>query len=153
MNRNCMNQNMSGNSGRMMRQGQYGMRTGACREREMTSACPQRQEREMTSACPQRREREDRTWMEDIPTGNRRQLRSYIDEVSFAVYEALLFLDTHPEDQEALQFFREHNRKRSHALKIYAQMYGPLTISTANETACGSWEWMNQPWPWEGGDC
>lgn len=89
---------------------------------------------------------------EDIPMGSRKQLLSYIDEVSFAVYETLLFLDTHPDDQNALRFFREHNRKRNQALKKYAEMYGPLTISTADDTASTSWEWMSQPWPWEGGN-
>lgn len=89
----------------------------------------------------------------EIPTGSRKQLFCFINEVSFAVYEALLYLDTHPNDQEAMEYFREYNHLRNRALQEYARLYGPLTISTANDHESRCWEWMNQPWPWEGGDC
>ena len=39
----------------------------------------------------------------------------------------------------------------SKALKEYARLYGPLTIDTANDTCSRRWEWVMQPWPWEGG--
>lgn len=89
----------------------------------------------------------------EIPTGSRKELFCYINEVSFVVYETLLYLDTHPDDQKAMDFFHKHNLLRNHALKEYARLYGPLTISDANEFENQCWEWMNQPWPWEGGDC
>ncbi len=89
----------------------------------------------------------------DIPTGSRKQLLCFINEVSFAVYDTLLYLDTHPEDKEAMAFFREHNRLRNRALQEYARLYGPLVIATADNCNTDCWEWMNQPWPWEGGDC
>lgn len=126
-----------------------------CREPRMTENMPCREQR-MTENMPRRdiaRGTQERARILDIPTGSRMQLLCFINEVSFAVYEALLYLDTHPEDQEAMRFFREHNEKRERALKEYARMYGPLTISTADDAASSSWEWMCQPWPWEGGDC
>ena len=88
-----------------------------------------------------------------IPTGNQKQLFHFINEVSFAAYEALLFLDTHPNDQDALAYFHKYNRLRNDAMKEYAIHYGPLTISTADDCSSKCWEWMNQPWPWEGGIC
>ena len=88
-----------------------------------------------------------------IPTGDRRQLMAFINEVSFAVYETLLYLDTHPEDQDALQYFNTHNRLRNRALKAYEESFGPLVIAVADESCSHSWEWVNQPWPWEGGAC
>ncbi|MDO4323488.1 MAG: spore coat protein CotJB [Lachnospiraceae bacterium] len=88
----------------------------------------------------------------DIPVGSRKKLLCYIDEVSFAVYEALLYLDTHPNDPEALHYFHEHNRKRNFALKEYAKSYGPLNIGAMDDDASRSWEWACQPWPWEGGN-
>ena len=36
---------------------------------------------------------------------NRRELLNYINEISFAVDDTKLFLDTHPWDQNALLFF------------------------------------------------
>ena len=90
-----------------------------------------------------------------IPTGSREELLCFIDKISFVVYEMLLYLDTHPDEQEALQYFHENNRLREKALHIYSEAYGPLTIATADESCSMSWEWMQQPWPWEmeGGAC
>ena len=84
---------------------------------------------------------------------SRAQMMNYINEVSFAISDILLFLDTHPCDQEALAFYRENAKKRNEALKEFAKYYGPLTIDTAVDSDSDSWEWVNQPWPWEGGAC
>ena len=58
-------------------------------------------------------------------------------------------LDTHPEDEDALAFFREKVELRKEALKQYAEQYDPLTIDTANDRMSRSFEWVMQPWPWE----
>lgn len=84
---------------------------------------------------------------------SRTQLLNYINEVSFAKDEMLLYLDTHPCDKEALEFCRKHVEMRNKALKEYAKHYGPLTIDTTDDAASESWEWVMQPWPWEGGAC
>ena len=65
----------------------------------------------------------------------REMLLKKINEVSFAVDDILLFLDTHPDCQEALS--------------EYARLYGPLTIDTADDSCSRSWEWIQQPFPWE----
>lgn len=130
MNQNCY----AGNQGTMrMMRGSYARNT-----QSTCTSVPASQQRKIPS---------------EIPTENRRQLLNFIDEVSFTVYETLLYLDTHPTDQEAIGFFNKYNRLREHALEEYARLYGPLTISTANDRESQSWEWMNQPWPWEGGNC
>lgn len=72
-----------------------------------------------------------------------------INETSFAVDDILLFLDTHPQDQEALAYFYEVSSARNEAMKKYAQAYGPLTIDTADDHASTSWQWVQQPFPWE----
>ena len=36
------------------------------------------------------------------------------------------------------------------ALKKYAAQYGPLTIDTGDDTCSRQWDWVMQPWPWEG---
>lgn len=89
----------------------------------------------------------------ELPTGNRASLLAYIDQVSFAAYEAALYLDTHPDCQNGLQYFRDHNEKRNQALKEYARLYGPLDLTQAGESCEAYWHWVNQPWPWEGGNC
>ena len=39
--------------------------------------------------------------------------------------------------------------KPEQLLKEYAEMYGPLTIDSADLTDCDRWKWMEQPFPWE----
>lgn len=82
----------------------------------------------------------------------RQQMLDWVNMVSFAVQEVNLYLDTHPTDQAALSYFQEYNRLRHQALKEFAVMYGPLTIETARGNQ-QMWEWVNEPWPWEGGAC
>ena len=77
------------------------------------------------------------------------QLLNRINQVSFAVDEMILFLDTHPDNEEARAYFEEKSALRNEALEEYAKLYGPLTIDTANDTCSRSWEWVQQPWPWE----
>ena len=48
---------------------------------------------------------------------NRKDLLRWINIVSFAVVDAQLFLDTHPDNQEALAYFHEYNKLRKQALK------------------------------------
>ncbi len=79
----------------------------------------------------------------------REQLLEHINQVSFAVNELTLFLDTHPECQEARAYFEEKSALRKEALEEYARLYGPLTIDAANDSCSQSWQWIHQPWPWE----
>ncbi len=77
------------------------------------------------------------------------RLLLYIGMVDFAVIELNEFLDTHPECQEALEYFNYYNQLKNNALEEYAKLYGPLTIRDACN--CGNeWKWVTQPWPWEG---
>lgn len=83
---------------------------------------------------------------------NRRELFEYINQISFAVDDVKLFLDTHPENQKALDYFQKYKEKRMEALKEYAEVYGPLTVDTVNENS-DCWNWINEPWPWQEGGC
>ena len=78
-----------------------------------------------------------------------RELMEIINQTSFAVYEMLLYLDTHPDDMEAMAFFQKNSCMRKDAMKQYASLYGPLTMDMVDDTRSDSWEWMMQPWPWE----
>ena len=84
---------------------------------------------------------------------NRRQLLNHIHQVSFAVNDVTLYLDTHPCDPEALEYLRKMSRQRNEALKEYAAAYGPLTIDTAEDSCTERWNWINEPWPWQEGGC
>ena len=71
--------------------------------------------------------------------------------VSFAVVDITLYLDTHPEDEEALKYFNHYADLRRTAMSAYAEKYGPLTIDDANPD--NYWSWSAVPLPWEGGMC
>lgn len=75
------------------------------------------------------------------------KLRHYIDVASFAVDEAKLFLDTHPDDKEALEYFNHYNKTRKHAVAEYSACFGPLVVEEAD---CEKeFQWATKPWPWE----
>lgn len=82
---------------------------------------------------------------------NQAQLLHWIDMVSFAVVDISLYLDSHPQDEEALKYFDHYMDLRRTAMHAYAEKYGPLTIDTANPESY--WTWAAQPLPWEGGVC
>lgn len=89
----------------------------------------------------------------EISTKNRRDLLCFINEVSFAAYDMMLYLDTHPCDSDALAYFHKNNRLRCLALEEYTKRFGPLTLSLADECKESTWQWIHEPWPWEGGIC
>lgn len=82
---------------------------------------------------------------------DREQLLHYINVVSFQVVDAQLFLDTHPDCEEAEKHFRHYLELRKDAMKLFARKYGPLTIDCAVESE--GWRWSDVPLPWEGGNC
>ena len=82
----------------------------------------------------------------------RKDLLDWINKVSFAMYDILLFLDTHPCDQEAIACFEDYKKQRIHAMEEYAKYYGPLTLDMVNSDE-QKWKWIEEPWPWQEGGC
>ena len=79
----------------------------------------------------------------------RKKLFDYINEISFSIDDLLLYLDTHPQDSEALRYMQELIPCRKKALKEYQEKYMPLLIDGAGSDSC--WKWSTTPWPWERG--
>ncbi len=76
-----------------------------------------------------------------------KKLFKTIRAYSFAVYEAILYLDGHPDDRRALAFYGKYSEKLREATARYEKRYGPLT---AFGVTCGDkWTWVDTPWPWE----
>ena len=68
----------------------------------------------------------------DLPVENRRALLNFIYEEGFASCEAVLYLDTHPNDTDAGKYFHLHNQRYQIAVREDGRLYGPLTIDTAS---------------------
>ena len=77
----------------------------------------------------------------------RDDLLKAINEVSFAMYDCCLFLDTHPMDSCALDYFQKMKKKRKAAMDIYTRKFGPLVLDCAGD-GC-TWDWGQEPLPWE----
>ena len=69
-----------------------------------------------------------------------------LQALGFALHELALYLDTHREDQEALEMYRQYQRMYHEAMAKYTAMYGPLTHMGPGE---GPYNWLDDPWPWE----
>ena len=81
----------------------------------------------------------------------RQKLLKWIDMVSFAVIDLGQYLDTHPQDGEALDYYNHLSKLRNQAMKDYTSTYGPLLMDSFHPD--NRWCWALKPWPWEGGDC
>lgn len=82
----------------------------------------------------------------------RKKLLYEIDQVSFAVVEMNEYLDTHPYEEEGIQYFKHLNEKRKKLMEEYAKRFEPLCMSDVDQTSCDkSWDWALTPFPWKGG--
>ena len=74
-------------------------------------------------------------------------LADKIRELSFVLAEIQLYLDTHPDCSEALDFYRKHLEMRKKAAEEYTEKFGMLR----HEDYIGQnkWQWTEGPWPWE----
>lgn len=83
----------------------------------------------------------------DNRNNGQQQLFRLIMEVSFALEDVVLYLDTHPCDREALEYYEKYKNSRKQAMDEYTRMYGPLSSKDVNSG--NYWKWVNTPWPWE----
>ncbi len=70
-----------------------------------------------------------------------------VSALGFAMQEFRLFLDTHPDDTDALELFNSYKKKYDAAKDEYEKEFGPLTLN-----GCNSDEWLKNPWPWDNAD-
>lgn len=79
---------------------------------------------------------------------NREQMLRDIGIVDFTVVDLALFLDTHPGDRNAMEYFNHYNRIRTQLKKEFAKAYYPLLLDHAESNQ--DWRWGDAPLPWEG---
>ena len=72
-----------------------------------------------------------------------RQVQMY----DFALIDTGLFLDTHPTNREALDFYASTRMRYLQVVEEYEQQFGPLTAQDTNTD--NGWAWVETPWPWE----
>lgn len=66
----------------------------------------------------------------------------------FVLTELTLYLDTHPRDRKAMEYFNHYNRIKLQMEKEFSQKYYPLNTRWAESSK--EWRWGDAPLPWEG---
>ena len=69
-----------------------------------------------------------------------------LQTMAFAIQELALYLDTHRDDGEALEVYRQMQKLYKEGMQIYEEAFGPLTHMSVAE---GPYQWLDDPWPWE----
>ena len=72
---------------------------------------------------------------------------SEVQVLAFAVQELALYLDTHPEDMEALELYRQYQELYQKCAQAYQADRRPLNHTTPGQG--DEYAWLDDPWPWE----
>lgn len=78
----------------------------------------------------------------------REEMLGQIKCLNFSIIELGLYLNTHSEDQKAICLHKEYCKQLKELKDKYQRVYGPLSIYYP----CNKWRWLEEPWPWEGGN-
>lgn len=69
--------------------------------------------------------------------------------ISFVLVELTEYLDTHPFDKEAMEYFNHYSRIEHQLKREFSSKYYPLNTNLSQDTK--EWTWVLAPMPWEGG--
>ena len=83
------------------------------------------------------------------PQNERDALLNQWQQYNFAITDLNLYLDTHPNDMNAVRLFNNYNNILTQITNKYESTYGPLYLDS--NSINNNWTWINSPWPWEGG--
>ena len=74
---------------------------------------------------------------------------SEVQVLAFAVQELALYLDTHPEDTEALELYRQYQQLYQKVSQAYEREKRPLNHAAPGQG--DTYAWLDDPWPWDEG--
>lgn len=75
---------------------------------------------------------------------NREKLLKRLSAAQFALWELHIYLNTHPNDTQALAMHNKYDELATVLRKEYEKNYGPLSPRTGQGN-----EWIKDPWPWD----
>ena len=70
-----------------------------------------------------------------------------VQTYGFALDEAILFLDTHTNDKEALAYYHKKLQEYNNAINNYVANFGPLDATQVK--SYDKWTWTEGCMPWE----
>lgn len=71
-----------------------------------------------------------------------------LNQMSFAMHEANLYLDNFPNDMNMINRFNEFRKSYDELLNEYQSKYGPIEINNPYMTN-SPFAWTNDTWPWD----
>lgn len=78
---------------------------------------------------------------------DKHSLTKSIYEIGFALDDTILFLNTHPKDRDALDYYHKIASKYRELTTLYNLHYGPLTSRDVKSD--NYFSWASKPLPWE----
>lgn len=76
------------------------------------------------------------------------QLLQEIQAVDFVLVELTLYLDTHPDDINAINQYNLYAMKSRALKEEFETLFGPLQHFGGGYSG-HPWTWSNTPWPWQ----
>lgn len=71
-----------------------------------------------------------------------------IQEIDFVIVELNLYLDTHPNDIDAIKQFNEFSKKSMKLKMQFEEKFGPL-MNFGRSYVNYPFNWIDTPWPWQ----
>lgn len=70
-------------------------------------------------------------------------------ELDFISLDLGLFLNTHPDNKEAIDTYNQVITAADALRLKYEEKYGPLCSFRSYATNEEKWQWIDNPWPWQ----
>ncbi|USK34843.1 spore coat protein CotJB [Bacillus sp. F19] len=71
-----------------------------------------------------------------------------IQAVDFVLVELTLYLDTHPDDAQAISQYNQYAQYCRQIKQTFEAQFGPLSQGSPNPSG-EYWTWKSGPWPWQ----
>ncbi|KEF40577.1 CotJB protein [Schinkia azotoformans MEV2011] len=71
-----------------------------------------------------------------------------LQAIDFVLVELTLYLDTHPQDLQAIEQFNQYAKIRKQCAKRFEVQFGPL-LQFGHSYSRYPWDWKEAPWPWQ----
>ena len=71
-----------------------------------------------------------------------------IQAVDFVLVELNLYLDTHPQDLDAIKQYNDTSLRSMELKRNFEQQFGPL-MHFGKSFSGYPWSWNETPWPWQ----
>ena len=76
------------------------------------------------------------------------QLIEDLQAALFVMHDLDLYLDTHPDDSEAITQYNEYYKYKKELVAYIEARFGPIEQYAENPTS-NQWAWAKAPWRWQ----